>query len=467
MINPSNKSKENIIQSVKFEIEGMTCDHCAAHIKKLVAGARGVKNVDISYPQSRGEIIYDQSKISKDELRAIIDGTGSYKVRSEIDQGSTSENGKVNQYDLIIIGGGSAAFSAAIKANDLGLSTLMINDGLPYGGTCVNVGCLPSKELIRAAEAVHRASRSNFPGVSPKGVDIDFSRILHDNKLLVREMQQKKYMDVVAGFPHLTMMEGRAKFVDDKTVTVNEKGRYSAINFLIATGSSTNIPKIEGLDKIGYLTNRNVFELDKKPESLTIMGAGYIGCELAMAFNRLGVKVRIIEYTDRVLRRQTPDISHELEKYMKSEGIELLPGFRARKFEKNGGNILIHGVTAEGEEETLTENGQILIATGTRANTGGLGLEHPGVQTDEHGHIIVNDQAETSVSYIYAAGDVANTPAYVYTAAFEGKIAVENAFTSAGKKIDYYSLPWVVFTDPQIAGAGMDETQAEAQGIPH
>ena len=466
-MSPYDNNSVNTIKTVKFVISGMTCDHCAAHIKKLVTAAEGVKNADISYPDAMGGISFDAGKISKDDLAAIINNTGSYKVTGEkSDPPKNPVNGKTAQYDLIIIGGGSAAFSAAIKANDLGLTTLMINDGLPFGGTCVNVGCVPSKALIRAAEAARHASHSNFPGVRPKGADIDFARIMADNRQLVKEMQQKKYLDVVADFPYLTMMKGRAKFTGANTVSINGTGSYSAIKFLIATGSSTNVPEIEGLEETGYLTNESVFELTEKPGSLTIMGAGYVGCELAMAFNRLGVKVRMIQYRSRVLRKQTPDISAELEKYMKSEGIELLPGFMANKFEKSNGQIFIHGTFADGQAMTLEENGQILIATGTRGNTKDLGLEHTGIQTDEYGRIIVNDLMETSADHIYAAGDVANTPAYVYTAAFEGRIAVENAFTSAGKRIDYSSLSWVVFTDPQVAGAGMDEQQAEAMNIP-
>ena len=466
MLSPYKKNGENVIETVRFEIEGMTCNHCATHIEKLVKDTDGVIRVQISYPDGSGEITFDQSKISVEELAEIIDGTGSYKVVSEIPQTTIREKSGDARYDLIIIGGGSAAFSAAIKANEFNLKTLMVNDGLPFGGTCVNVGCLPSKALIRAAETAYHASYSGFAGVRPKGADIDFKRIFHDIRQLVRDMQQKKYLDVVADFPNLTLIKGRAKFIDETTISIDDRGQHTAEKFIIATGSSTNIPRIEGLDKVGYFTNKNIFELEEKPGSLTIMGAGYVGCELAMAFNRLGVKVRIIEFTDRVLRSQTRDISLELEKYIKSEGIELLPGFRAKKIEKDGSTILIHGTDDKRPFKTLHENGLILMATGTKANTAGLGLEYTGVQTDEHGHIIVNDQMATTAPHIFAAGDVCNTPPYVYTAAYEGKNAVENAFKSMGKKIDYSSLPWVVFTDPQVAGAGMDEGEAEARGIP-
>lgn len=370
-------------------------------------------------------------------------------------------------YDLIIIGGGSAAFAAAIKAEELGVRTLMVNSGLEFGGTCVNVGCVPSKTLVRAAEAAYHASHSNFPGIKPKGAGIDFARVIQDKKRLVASLRQKKYLDVVEGFKHLRLLKGHAEFLDERTILVDGKEKHTASKFLIATGASTHVPDIEGINNIGYLTNISLFDLEEKPESLTIMGAGYIGLEIAMAYNRLGVKVRVMEYTDRVLRSQTPDVSEELAAHMRREGIELLPNYRAVKFEKQEGTAFIYCNCPDGSRIRLTEPGKVLAATGIKPNTRRLGLEKIGLRLTETGYIKVSGELETNLPGIYAAGDAADTPAYVYTAAYEGKTAVENAFTGAGKKYDYSALPWVVFTDPQVAGVGLDEVQAEKQGIPH
>jgi mercuric reductase len=282
---------------------------------------------------------------------------------------------------------------------------------------------------------------------------------------LVATLQQKKYLDVVSDFQSLQMLNGWAEFENEKTIVVNGKDRYTALKFLIATGATTNVPDIEGLNETGYYTNVTLFDLEEKPQSMTIMGAGYIGLEIAMAYNRLGVKVRIIEFTDRVLRTQTPDISEALEMQMRIEGIEVLPNFRAIKFEKKGRETLIHCKCPDGSVSQIVEQGIIVVATGTRPNTQKLGLQNIGLKLTPKGNIQVNEKMETNLRNIYAAGDVANTPAYVYTAAFEGKIAVENAFTGSEHKADYSSLPWVVFTDPQMAGAGLDEVQAESQGI--
>ena len=456
------ENKNEQLATVTLKIEGMTCDHCAVSIEKRFAGKDGIINKKVSYGEKKGDFTFNPSIISKEEIINTINASRSYHV---VGNGSEQGSGK-NHFDLIIIGGGSAAFSAAIKAEELGLSTLMVNGGLPFGGTCVNVGCVPSKTLIRAAETVYHASHSNFTGVKPKGADIDFAQVIKDKKSLVATLQQKKYIDVVSEFENLNMIEGLAEFVNSKTILVNGKDKYTALKFIIATGATTNVPEIEGLKDIGYLTNVSLFDLEEKPESITVMGAGYIGLEIAMAYNRLGVKVRIIEFTDRVLRTQTPDISEELERNMKNEGIEILPNFRAIKFEKKGKDTIIYCRCPDGTTTQIVEPGKIVVASGTVPNTSKLSLHNIGVHLTKSAHIAVNEKMETNVPNIYAVGDVTNTPAFVYTAAYEGKIAVENAFTGAEKKTDYSSLPWVVFTDPQVAGAGLDEAQSEAQNIP-
>tara|TARA_R110001599_G_scaffold221395_2_gene419926 strand:- start:30790 stop:32442 length:1653 start_codon:yes stop_codon:yes gene_type:complete len=449
-------------ENIKLDITGMTCDQCATSIEKLLAENKGVQEAKVSYSKATCECSFDPSKTTKEKIINIINSTKNYGVKVEILE---NENSSYTQFDLIIIGGGSAAFSAAIKAESLGLSTLMVNDGLDFGGTCVNVGCVPSKNLIRAGETAYHATHSNFEGIRPKGVNIDFAQVIKDKKKMVATLQEKKYLDVVSDFKNLTMLKGWARFIDNQTIEVDGE-RYKAIKFLIATGATTNIPNIEGLDKIDYLTNVSLFDLEEKPVSLTIMGAGYIGLEIAMAYNRLGVKVRVIEFTDRVLRTQTPDISEALESQMRKEGIEMLPNFRAVKFEKQGNVTTIHCKCPDGSFTKFVEKGKVVIATGTNPHSSQLGLDNIGLDLTKHGHIAVNEKMETNLSNIYAAGDVANTPTFVYTAAFEGKIAVENAFTGTENKADYSSLPWVVFTDPQVAGAGIDEAQAKANGIP-
>lgn len=474
MFGASNNEDNGNKQTVELEISGMTCDHCAAGIERKFTDKNGIIEKKVSYREGKGTFVFDPKKTSKQEIINTINATGNSKVTGEnggISEKQTktgSNNDLVGnyQYDLIIIGGGSAAFSAATAASELGKKALLINGGLPIGGTCVNVGCVPSKYLIRAAESIHHASFSPFQGIKTNPPGVDFSAIIRQKKELVKTMQKKKYLNVANGIEGLTILEGWADFKDAHTIVVDDK-EYTAEKFLIATGATTHIPTVEGLEETGYLTNVTLFDLEKKPESLIIMGAGYIGLEIAMAYNRFGVKVKIVEFTDRVLRTQTPDISTEIEKHLKNEGIEFYPNYRIEKIEKKDNNIHIKGKDVKsGQSFEFTEPGHIVVATGTKPNTGKLNLESIGLETEAKGHIRVNEEMQTSLPHIYAAGDCINTPAFVYTAAKEAKIAVNNALAGKNMTVDYTGLPWVVFTDPQVAGAGIDEQEAEAKDIP-
>lgn len=447
---------------IKLEISGMTCNHCASSIEQQFVGKKGIIDKSVSYPKKEGVFTYNNNLISKDKIIETINNTGHYKVVKEINNGESS--GK--KFDLIIIGGGSGAFSAAIKANELGLSTLMVNAGLRLGGTCVNIGCVPSKFLIRAGETAYHSEHSNFSGIKPNGADINFTELIKEKKNLVDTLQKKKYLDVVSDFKNLKIITGWAEFLDKKTILVNGKDKYTAEKIIIATGARTNIPNIEGIEEIDYLTNKTLFDIEEKPLSLTIMGAGYIGLEIAMAYNRLGVKVRIIEFTDRAIRKETEDISWEIQKYMSDEGIEFLPNYRVVKFEKSGTDTILYSKTPENTIAKLIEPGRVVIATGTKPNTDKLVLERIGLKLTVNGNIEVNEELETNIPNIFAIGDCNNTPAYVYTAAYEGKIAIENVFLNKRQKTDYSYLPWVIFTDPQIAGVGLDELQAQKNNIP-
>ncbi|WP_159518592.1 mercury(II) reductase [Sunxiuqinia indica] len=476
----------------KFKIKGMTCDHCAQTIAKKFSGNEGIITKDIDYNSGTGKFEFDPDKTDKDQIAALINSTGHYRVEREISEEAIVNNTdetksyKANTlpfeedlgsassiplggagdglFDFIIIGGGSAAFSAAIKAESLGLSTLMVNGGLNFGGTCVNVGCVPSKNLIRAAETAYHATHSNFAGIKPKGVDIDFAQVIKDKKRLVATLQQKKYLDVVGDFENLKMVQGWAEFVDTKTILVDGKDKYTALKFLIATGATTNIPDIKGLNEVNYLTNVSLFDLEEQPKSMIVLGGGYIALEIAQAYHRLGTKVTLLQRSAQVLSKQTTEVAEELTSHLRNEGLEIYTSLNFIEVSENTEKI---SVVAEHEGgRKVFEAQKILVSTGIKPNTNKLGLQNIGLELDGGGHILVNDKMETNLHNIYAAGDCINTPAYVYTAAFEGKIAVENAFTGTENKADYSSLPWVVFTDPQVAGTGLDEAQAKAQNIP-
>lgn len=369
------------------------------------------------------------------------------------------------KFDLIIIGGGSAAFAAAIHADSMKVSTLMINSGLPFGGTCVNVGCVPSKFLIRAAESIHHASASNFDGVTAGKPTINFAQIIKQKTALVADMQQHKYMDLLPGLPHLKVLEGKAKFIEKNIVEVNGE-LYEGSKIIIATGATTLIPEINGIHEVPYLTSTTLFELEQQPQSLIILGAGYIALEIAQAYHRMGTKVTIVQRSANILSKEAKDVTDELQKHLTAEGITIHTGTTVNKVWQEGAKIKVSYTNSNGETEAV-ESSHIVVATGTKGNIEDLGLENTGIQVTERGLIRVDELLRTSAENVFAIGDVTTNPPFVYTAAYEGGKAVINAFKAHHKKADFSVLPWVVFTDPQVAGVGMDEREAEQKGIPH
>ncbi len=369
------------------------------------------------------------------------------------------------KFDLIIIGGGSAAFAAAIHADSMKLNMLMINGGLPFGGTCVNVGCVPSKFLIRAAESIHQASISNFDGVNTSMPTINFTEIIKQKTALVNDMQQLKYMNLIPGLIHLKIIEGKAKFIEKNIVEVNGE-LFEGTKIIIATGATTLIPEITGINDVPYLTSTTLFELEQQPKSLIILGAGYIALEIAQAYQRMGTKVTIIQRSKSILSKEAKDVTDELEKHLTAEGITIYTGTIINEVWKEGANIRL-SCTNENNETDAIVSTHILIATGTKGNTENLGLEKISIKTTERGLIKVDELLRTSAENIFAIGDVTTNPPFVYTAAYEGGKAVVNAFSETHKAVDFSVVPWVVFTDPQIAGVGMDEREAKEKGIPH
>jgi len=443
---------------VELKIEGMTCNDCATTISKWLE-KDGILEKEVSYSQGMARVAFDPHKISVNSILGIINQSGHYKVTDfeEIER----SNGSGRKH-LIIVGGGSAAFGAAIRATELGARVTMINEGLPIGGTCVNVGCVPSKNLIRAAEAYHRAKHPNFSAIESQARLTDFRKIIEQKRELVSELRQEKYIDVIRGYKDVRVVEGRGKIVDKQTVEVNGE-KIQGDSILIATGAAPFVPDIPGLSEVDYLTNETAFELEELPESLIILGGRYIALETAQMFSRFGSKVTILQRSSRILPTEMPDVTEELTRHFTDEGIQVVTGVRMERVEAVNGNVVVHTIV-NGEPRKF-EAQKILVATGRRPNTSNMGLEKVGIQLDEKGFIKVDDTLQTNVAGIYAAGDVIDEHMFVYTAAYEGKLAVENALTGERRRRDYTALPWVIFTDPQVAGVGLDEVQAREKGI--
>jgi len=363
---------------------------------------------------------------------------------------------------FVVMGGGSAAFSAGIKASELGARVTLINDGLPIGGTCVNVGCVPSKTLIRAAEAHYRAAHHNFKGLRAQSRVTDFQAVIQQKRDLVEQLRQGKYVDVVSDLEHFRRIDGHARLVSADTVEVNGE-RIKADSVLIATGDAPFIPDVPGLKESGYLTNDSAYELEELPESMIVLGGRYIAIESAQMFARFGTRVTVLQRSARILPTETPELTDALTGYLTDEGIDIVTGVKLLRVRREGREVVVEAEVNGASKEFKATH--LLAATGRKPNTFNLGLETAGVQTNERGFLKVDDTLQTTAPGIYGAGDVIGEPLFVYTAAYEGALAASNALNGTSDKRDYTALPWVIFTDPQVAGVGLDERQAVEKGL--
>ncbi len=365
-------------------------------------------------------------------------------------------------YDLLIIGGGSAAFAAATKASELGGRVLIVNEGLPIGGTCVNVGCIPSKTLLRAGEANYRSAHHRFEGIASESRVTDFKALIDQKRELVSALRQEKYLDAVRDDPNVSITEGRGRLTGEHTVEADGR-EIAASSILIATGASPSVPPIPGLEETGYLTNVDAYEMEERPEHLIVLGGGYIGLENAQLFSRLGSRVTLIEQLGQILPAERKELTEALAGYLTGEGITIHTGATAQSVRRQDGGVAIE--VEKGDQALTIEGTHVFVATGRRGNTEGLGLEALGIETYDRGYLKVDDALRTSRPHVFGAGDVTGSEQFVYTAAHEGQLAAQNALNETNEERDYAPLPWVVFTDPQVAGVGMDEVQARAAGI--
>ena len=445
-----------------LQIEGMTCDHCAKTIDETLRRVPGVVDTATSYPDRRARVVTEAS-VEGAKLAGEIAGTGkgyrvighsSRKLRVERSPGD-------EELDLAVVGGGSAGFAAAIRAADLGASAAIIEGGA-LGGTCVNVGCVPSKTLIRAAEVFHRAGHHAFAGIRAKLERPDFHAIIKQKDELVAELQQVKYWDVLAAYPSVMLVKGKATFRDDGTLLVDGKP-LRARKVVLAMGSSPWAPPIPGLDSTPHLTSTEALSLPELPKTLIAIGASAVGLEIAQLLARLGVKVTVLEALPRIVPAEDADIGEALVAYLREEGMNLHPGVAVRRVSGKPGAYKVE--VEEGGKANTFEAEQLLVATGRRANTKGIGLEEAGIRLGKKGEVVVDEHLETARKGIYAAGDVAGDPMFVYVAAYAGSLAAENALNGNARKYDLAVVPRVTFTDPGVASVGLTEAQARERGI--
>jgi mercuric reductase len=359
------------------------------------------------------------------------------------------------------IGGGSAAFAAAIKAAELGAKVAIVEKGT-IGGTCVNIGCVPSKTLIKAAELCYHAAYPQFEGLTACPPPSDWQRVVQQKDELVAALREGKYVHVAALYPTITILKGEARLLGGHLVRVNGTV-YEPGKIIVATGSRPWAPPIPGLEKAGYLDSTQALSLDALPASLIIIGGGSIGLELAQLFTRFGVQVMVLEAGPRVAMAEEPEIGEALVRYLDGEKVRICANVTINRVERTEGEYLVHAQVNGNPEVCRAE--RLMVATGRRPNTSGFGLEQAGVTVGERGEIVVNQHLQTTNPDVYAAGDCIGEPMYVYVAAYAGGLAADNALSGMGKVFDLAALPHVTFTDPQIASVGLTETQAQANGL--
>ncbi len=365
--------------------------------------------------------------------------------------------------DLIIIGSGSTAFAAALRAVDYGAKVLLFEKSA-LGGTCINWGCIPSKTLIHAALFNHEAGRGSLIGLgSSSGAAPDGERLARLRESVVAGLRQERYLNVLARLPGLELIKGAARLLDGHTVICDEK-RYRAERILLAVGGSPRVPELPGLERCDYLTSRSALLLRKLPRSLVIIGGGVVAVELGQMYHRLGCEVTLLEHGPRLLPAIEAELSAVLEAVLVKEGLTVVTNVSFCSVDKQGDESVVHASVGE-QRHTFTSE-RLLLAVGTSPATADLGLEQAGVTVDRKGYIQVDEQMRTAVPGIWAAGDAVGRIMIASVGAREGIVAVEDMFNpGCGCTMDYLAAPMAIFTDPEVAMVGYSEDAAAKAGF--
>ena len=462
-------------------LTGLTCLDCARKVERALRALPGVRRASVSYPNGRAIIVADDAADQaalRSAAAAAVQAAG-YKVAADPADAATGssaaarpdlERGRGVDYDLVAIGSGGAGMAAAIRAAELGARAAIV-EAAEVGGTCVNIGCIPSKYLIEAAHHYHTA-RSTFPGISACTPELVWRELLRAKQAIVDEIRQEKYLDVLKAYDAITLLRGRAVLepasaADGDAVRVRVDHRHDRARKVgVATGTAPAMPPIPGLAEVGALDSTSAMELEELPASLLVVGGGSIGLELGQAFLRLGVRVIVLELEPRILPTEDADISAALAAALTAEGLEIQTGVRVTRATRTAAGVTL--TVERGSLRGEVHADQVLVATGRRPNNEGLGLEAVGVRKDPRGFILTDEFMRTSNPAIHAAGDVTGGPAFVYVAALQGGIAAQAALAEQSGEapipIDLSATPRVTFTDPQVAAAGLTEAEARAAG---
>ncbi|GAB3043393.1 mercury(II) reductase [Parafrigoribacterium mesophilum] len=373
-------------------------------------------------------------------------------------------------FDLAIVGSGGAAFAAAIRATNLGKRVVMIERGTT-GGTCVNTGCIPSKALLAAADARQIARDSTrFPGIIASAEPVHMPGLISGKRALVGTLRAGKYVDLISDYGW-ELRHGDAAFAGtaaEPMLTITDQDgavqTVRAEHYLVATGSRPWLPPIEGLTDVPYLTSTTAMELEELPESLLVVGGGYVALEQAQLFARLGSTVTML-VRSKLASAEEPEASRTLAGVFADEGIRVVrrATVTAVRTDPSTGGLVATATVDGGQEEFRAS--KLLVATGRRPVTEGLNLAAVGVAVGDRGEVVVKSSLASTNRRIWAAGDVTGHRQFVYVAANHGTLVVENAFNNAGREVNYSHLPRVTFTSPALAAVGMTDQEATGAGI--
>lgn len=453
----------------------MTCEACAGRVARALRQVAGVAGAVVNYGEALGKAdlsgpVPDQAltdAVARAGYRATVlrapaapaPPAAAVPARALARRSPLVDGSGSSDLDVFVIGSGAAGVAAALQAATMN-ARVAIAEGGRLGGTCVNVGCIPSKFLIEAAAQVHGAQRgrAGIDGCSPS---YEWADVLRQKNELVTGLRAAKYEDVLASYPAVVRVHGAARFVDGGTVRVGDRD-YRPHKVIVATGTSPALPPIEGLAEARPLDSTSAMEVERLPESLIVLGGSAVGLELGQMFARFGVKVMVIELMPRLLPSEDEAITTALADHLRADGIEIHLDATTTRVERNARGVTVH--VRVGRVESAFHAADVLVAAGRRPNVRDLGLREAGVELTAQGFVRVDATMRTSNANVFAAGDVTGGPGHVYVAAAAGRVAAENAITSGQRELDLSVVPSVTFTSPQVAAVGMSEHRARAEG---
>lgn len=366
----------------------------------------------------------------------------------------------VEKFDAIIIGTGQAGPSLAARMTQEGMKAAIIERKL-FGGTCVNVGCIPTKTLIASARAAHMARRGMDFGIAIDGsIRVDMKHVKARKDRIVRQSNEG-VTNWLKTMKNLTVYEGHGRFESANSVRVNDV-LLEAEQIVLNVGGRASVPDMPGVDEVDYLTNSSIMEVDFLPEHLVIVGGSYIGLEFAQMYRRFGSRVTVVEMAPRLIGREDEDVSAAVKEILENEGIEIRLDAECIGLAKRGGQVAVTADCEPGPEEVVGSH--VLLAVGRKPNTDDLGLDKAGVETDPRGYVVVDDQLRTNVPGIWATGDVNGRGAFTHTSYNDYEILAANMFDNDPRRVSDRILAYSLFIDPPLGRVGMTERQVRESG---